>query len=330
MAAAQTHVTPEAIVQTAAGYMAAKHLFAASELGVFEAVAGGAETSAELAARLGIDAEAARLLADALVATGLLRRDGDAYANTEVTETFLAGGPGPDLRPLLRFWDRLSYPLWQGFEGALRGVPRPAHAPSEEEAEIFSLGVEAITGASAHALAASYPFDRHRRVLDVGGGTGSFLRAVLGEHPHLSGTLFELEETAAVARGSLAGSELEQRIEIEVGDMLADRLPVAHDAFLLANVVHLFSLEHTRLLFERIRAAAEPGARMLLVDFWTDPTHSDPPLAALMAGEFLLVSGEGRAYSVVEVEGLAAETGWRIASQQPLAGPQSLLVAEAV
>ena len=73
----------------------------------------------------------------------------------------------------------------------------------------------------------------------------------------------------------------------------------------------------------------EVGARALLVDFWTDPSHTQPLFAALMAAELLVVAG-GDVYSAAEVQGWLAETGWTMVDQQPLAGPAGLIVAEAV
>ena len=72
------------------------------------------------------------------------------------------------------------------------------------------------------------------------------------------------------------------------------------------------------------------GARLLIVDLLTDPTHTQPVGAALMAGEFLVIAGHGDVYSDAEVRGWLQETGWRPVETKPLAGPTSLLVAEAV
>jgi hypothetical protein len=79
----------------------------------------------------------------------------------------------------------------------------------------------------------------------------------------------------------------------------------------------------------RVRTAVEPGARLLLVDWWTDPTHTQPLATALMAGEFLAQVG-GDVYSEEEMNSWLAETGWRPVETLPLAGPQSAIVAEAV
>ena len=79
-----------------------------------------------------------------------------------------------------------------------------------------------------------------------------------------------------------------------------------------------------------MRAAVSPSARLLLADLWTDPTHSQPPPAAMMSGEFLVVTGEGQAYSEEEADEWLAKTGWKKLQHKPLSGPFSLIVAEAV
>ena len=116
--------SPEPIMRLAFGFMAAKHLFAANDLGLFEALGEGPTDLHGLAARTGLTARATRISADAMVALGLLERLGDLYANTETAATFLAGGSPADLRPLLRFWDKISFPAWAELAGALARGPK--------------------------------------------------------------------------------------------------------------------------------------------------------------------------------------------------------------
>jgi O-methyltransferase involved in polyketide biosynthesis len=96
-----------------------------------------------------------------------------------------------------------------------------------------------------------------------------------------------------------------------------------------ANVVHYFLPEQNLELLRRLRAATEPGARLLAVDFWTDPTHTAPLPAVLMGGEFLCHVG-GDVYSEQEMQSWLADTRWRYVETLPVAGPQSAIVAEAV
>jgi SAM-dependent methyltransferase len=326
----ETTVTPEPIIRIAAGFMAAKHLFAASELRLFEALADAPAPLEALAARTGLTPRAARISADAMVALGLLDRVGDTYRNSAISDRFLAGRTATDLRPLLRLWDRVSYPAWQDLAGALgRGPRREIFELDDELQQVVSAGIEAVLAGPAAALANSYDFAAHRRLLDVGGGTGSWSVAAVRAHPGLTATVLELPVVAAMARERVAAAGLEGRIDVVEGDAMAGALPTGHDVVLVANLVHYWSPAQNRDLLGRIRAAAEPGARLLLADFWTDATHTSPVHAALMAGEFAVHLENGDVYSVDEVREWLAATGWRFIEHVPLAGPQSLVVAAA-
>jgi len=174
-----------------------------------------------------------------------------------------------------------------------------------------------------------HDFSEYRSVLDLGGGTGSFLVALLRKHPRLRTTLFELPTVAPVARLRLHDEADGQHVTVVAGDFFTDAIPTGFDAVILANVVHLFSPERKRELLRRIRHAVPATSRLLLVDFWTDPTHTRPLPAALLAGEFLMIGGEGDVYSEHEVRGWLSACGWQPIEHKALAGVTSLLVAEA-
>jgi ubiquinone/menaquinone biosynthesis C-methylase UbiE len=317
-------------MRLAAGFMAAKHLFAASELGIFEALADSPATLDALAARTGLTRRAARISADAMVALGLLDRDGGTYRNGAVAAAFLAGRPsGPgDLRPFLRFWDKISFPTWEGLADALgHGPSKQVFDLDPELQEITSAGIEAILAGPAAAFAARPDLTDRRRLLDIGGGTGSWSIAAVRAHPDLTATVLDLPVTADIARKRVAGSDVADRIDVVSADAMTDPLPDAHDAFLVANVVHYGSPERNTALLHRVRAVADPGARLYLADFWTNPDHTEPLMAALMAGEFAVHLTQGDVYSVDEVREWLTATGWEFVEHAPLAGPQSLIVA---
>jgi O-methyltransferase domain len=91
-------------------------------------------------------------------------------------------------------------------------------------------------------------------------------------------------------------------LNIVEGDVFKDALPAGHDALIVANTAHVFSASHNIELMRKMRAGVQPGARLLLVDLWTDPSHTQPGQAALISGEFLVISGEGQAYSEQEAD----------------------------
>jgi SAM-dependent methyltransferase len=321
-------LTPDLILQLATSFMATRYLIAAVQVGVFEALGDAALDLDDLAARIAVPRRTARICTDAMVALGLLERDGPLYRNTLAADAFLSGRGPRDLRPFVRLMDR-RYPAWAEFTEAIRAGQGPSF-PTDLDPEtqrVYSAGVESVTAGSARALAESYEFGGHKRLLDLGGGTGSFLIPILERHPAIECGLFDTPPVIALARENLKAHESDGRVRFYEGDLLQDQLPAGYDAFLLANVVHLLTPEHNRDLLVRAHASAPSGARLLLVDFWTDSTHTQPVFAAIMAGQFLL-SGEGDVYSEDEMRDMLAAAGWVMSGRRPLTGPASLLVAE--
>lgn len=324
-------VTPEPIMKIAMGFMAAKHLFTASSIGLFEALADGPASLEDIAEKTSVPTRTVGIIAAAMVSLGLIDRQSDRYRNGAVAAAFLAGADGPDMRPMLRFWNYISYPTWEKLEEAVRTGQGQAQFGgfSEQQQQIFSQGVESFTAGTAAALSKAYDFSRHQRVLDVGGGTGSFLLAILQHQSNLTGTLFELPGACAVARQRLANTPEAPRINVVEGSFFHDPLPSGHDVLIVANTVHVLSAAHNIELMRSMRGQVNAGARLLLVDLWTDPTYSEPTAAALMSGEFLVISGEGQAYSEQDADGWLQQTGWRKVERKPLVGPASVIVAEA-
>jgi hypothetical protein len=327
-----TELTPDPVMRIATGFMASKHLFAAAAIGLFEKLAGRPMTLEQLATACGVPLRTLRISADAMVSLGLIERDGGRYRNGAAASAFLSGtGDGPDLRPMLRFWDRISYNLWVGLEGAVRGGEgqRQFNRFSDDEQQIFSAGVEAFSGGAAAALATSYDFSAHRHVLDVAGGNGSFLIAILRRHVTLRATLFELPGACAVARQRLAQEPEGIRVTVAEGDFFKDPLPDGHDLMIVANTVHVLSATNNIELLKNMRAHTTAGARLLLVDLWLDASRAAPQPAPLMSGEFLVMSGEGQAYGEADADEWLAQSSWRKLECRSLVGPASVIIAEA-
>jgi ubiquinone/menaquinone biosynthesis C-methylase UbiE len=324
-------VSPAPIIELVSGFRAAKFVMAASELGLFEALCEAPATIDVLATRVGLTRRAARICADAMVAVGLLDRHGDTYRNSALAATYLAGATPEDLRPFIRFSDASSYPAWTNLADALRHGPSVKQITdlTPELQKVFSEGVEALNAGPAATLAETADFTGCHRLLDVGGGTGSWSIAIARAHPHMTATVFELPQVADLARQRIAEQGLAGRIETVSGDVLTAELPAGHDCSLLANVFHCFSPEDNQRLLAKVRRAVRPGARLFLADYWTNPTHTEPVLAALMAGEYAVNIEDGDVYSLAEAREWLAATGWRFIACEQIDGPKSVVVAEA-
>lgn len=321
-----TTASPEPIMRTLLGLAAAQYLMVANDAGVFEQLGDDALTVEELATRTQVPVRSVRILADALVACGFLEKDGGRYRNGPVAATFLSGRTPVDLRPYVRMAHKIDYPAWGRFDEVIRAGGETAgdelfHVSGEAQ-RVMSEGIAALTSLGAAALAGAYDFGRFGRLLDVAGGAGIHLQTVLEANLQLDGTLFELPPVAARARQRLEPLIDAGRATVIEGDVFEDELPTGHDVVLVAHTLHLFTPEPNRELLERIRKSTDRGARLLLVDFWTDAEHTEPAPAALLAGEFYRLNG-GQAYSVDEAQAWLAETGWRFLEHRSLAAPST-------
>jgi hypothetical protein len=97
---------------------------------------------------------------------------------------------------------------------------------------------------------------------------------VLERWPPLRATLFELSPVPAIARERLAGNALAERIQVVDGDFLLDPIPPGHDGVIIANIAHNLSPDRNVELLRRVRDRVPDGARLLMVDFWTDASHT--------------------------------------------------------
>ncbi|MBM2614896.1 methyltransferase domain-containing protein [Actinoplanes sp. LDG1-06] len=300
--------------------MISKTVFAAVEFGLFEAAGPQAATSQELANRCGIPQRSARALADLLADAGLLVREGGAFRNAPDAEAFLSGRGPADLRTMARYWETVSYPAWEHAVEAFRTRQGVRPVLDKAQTEAYESTVALVTAETAADLARAYNFGRHHRLLDVGGGYGTFVKPILTAYGNLTATLIDLPE--------VAGAVAEQRIPrlTAIGaDVFESPLPGGHDLILVANLVHLLPPERIAELFRRLRSVAAPGTTLLLVDWWR--TELAPhPSARFGAGEFLIISG-GDLYQVDEVAGWLGETGWTFTGLTELPPPSGVIQA---
>ncbi|WP_326558434.1 methyltransferase [Micromonospora sp. NBC_01796] len=317
---------PVRITGVASGFMTAKALFVAAEVGLFAAVPAEGASARTIAERCELPERSARALADLMVAAGLLEHDGRHYRNAPDAEAFLAGRGPLDLRAMLRYWDTVSYPTWTRASTAFRTRQGVRAELDGAQTQAYESAVALVTAETAADVAAAYDFGPHRRVLDVGGGIGTFARPILRAFPQLTATLLDLPEVVEVARAEVSGDPLADRMELRGADVFVDPLPEGHDAVIVANFLHLFSPERNVELLTRLRAALAPQGRLLLVDWWRDPV-APHPATRLGAGEFLMISG-GDTYEVADVARWLEVSGWRFVTHLPLPPPSGLIVAE--
>lgn len=114
-------------------------------------------------------------------------------------------------------------------------------------------------------IVAGFDWSRFSSIVDVGGGQGTLLAAILTGHPRLRGHLVDLEATAAEARRTFSAHGLDDRIEVTAGSFF-DELPAGADAYLLVDILHDWDDEHADRILARCAEAAHPTGRVLVIE----------------------------------------------------------------
>jgi len=315
---------PGPILQLATGYWASQALLTANRMGVFAALAESDATAEEIAERLGSRPRSTRLLLDACAALGLLRRDGDRYANTELATAFLVPGSPAFLGDALRYSDDLYQP-WAHLDEAVRR-DEPTLPPSEilgddpDKTRHFVRGMHNRALGIARGLVEVIDLAGRRRLLDVGGGPGTYSCLLTQRYDGLRATVLDLPPVVAIAREIIAEMGATDRVTTTAGDFLTAAWPGDNDALLISGVFHRQSETECRRLIASAFDALVPGGQLMVADVFTTP-EGKSPFAALFGLNMLISAPGGGVHSATDVAQWITATRFEDVALRPLPPP---------
>lgn len=178
----------------------------------------------------------------------------------------------------------------------------PLHErPAEESLRAFIGAMHVVSAPQAARLVASAGASGARRLLDVGGGPGTYTMAFLAAEPSLEATLFDLPPVVEIARERLVRAGLGSRVTLVPGDFTRDELPAGHDLAWLSAILHQNSPAENDALYSRIFRALVPGGRLVIRDHVMGPERTTPRAGALFAVNMLVGTSGGGTYTFEEI-----------------------------
>lgn len=304
--------------QAAGSYRLAQAIAAFAELRLADALAGGPRTSADVAAATGYHEPYLNRLLRALAGAGVLVQSDGCYALTEASRALGSHDPVGDM---VRGW--VAFPPTYAAFGQLAAAVRTGRPPFELahgcDFHAYMAAHPAMGRAYDDAMESTvdafeetvdhYDFSHFGTVVDVGGGGGAFLVALLRAHPDMRGICFDLPAVIEGARRRGIPEDVAPRLELIAGDFFRDPLPQA-DAYTLFTVLRLFEDEQATALLAAIRSVMPDTAAVVVEDFWL-PEGTLPPLLGLADLQALCVYG-GRDRTRSEYETLLGAAGLRL------------------
>ncbi len=298
------------LMRLANGYAESKTLLIATDVGLFTALGNKPRRAGELARICRTTREGISLLANALVGLNLLTVRNGLYRNTAITRTFLDARSPRAVTNLL--W--LLTHHWSDWTETARVIRRgrvgwtPITTTTEFRRR-FALAMHERSRVLAPLTISTIRLpNRPVRLLDLGGGPGSYSIALAERYQKLTG--FIVDQSVSVARSLIRMARLQHRLVARSGDVFAAKLGQGYDAVLVGNLLHDFNEVDNRRLLRRVREALTPGGKVFIVEFFLDASLTKPAEASVFSLLMYKFTPGGRSYGWHEVEGWLNDLGF--------------------
>jgi SAM-dependent methyltransferase len=211
--------------------------------------------------------------------------------------------------------------------GSLKHEKEWAKAMEEEKfADSFTAAMDCRGVYLAPAMAKQIDCNRHRRLLDVAGGSGVYACGMLARHPHLTAAVLEKPPVDAITRKCLAKRGFTDGISVHVADMFADPFPTDCDIHLFSNVLHDWDMPKVEQLLAKSYESLLPGGLFIAHDAHINADKSGPlPVAAYSV--MLMTITEGKCYSQAEMNDFLTRVGFEEVRYFPTAADRSVITA---
>jgi 2-hydroxy-4-(methylsulfanyl)butanoate S-methyltransferase len=309
----QPEIKPATIFRHAHGVYPPMAMLAGMQLDVFTPLKNGPMTAQALGKALGVKPEKLRLLLYALVQAELLGVDDDRFANTPEADAYLVRGCANYMGSVHELYSDLWGAALTAGQSVRAGTPQVKHdfaAMSDAELAAFFRGLHAGAVATGRQLAATYGFERFRKLLDVGGGSGGVAMAACESCPKLKATVIDLPRVAAIAKSIVKEAKLEDRVRVLAGDV-RERAPEGRfDAAVLRNLIQVLGRDDAGRTLQNVGGAIDPGGALFIVGHVLEDSRLAPAAAVAMNLAFLSIYDEGQAYTEREHRAWLAQSGF--------------------
>ncbi|HVZ74411.1 MAG TPA: methyltransferase [Polyangia bacterium] len=318
---------PQAVLsQMINGYWVTGSIHAAAKLGVAAAIGDAPRAIGEIAGAVGADTDSLYRLLRALAGLGIfVEGPGRTFAHTPLSLALRPGVPG-SMHGLalgtgllhLRAWPEITHAVKTG-ETAFRKVFGAEIfeylATDAEASQAFDEAMAGYTAATSAAVVAAYDFSPFQKIVDIGGGNGALLAAILEKTPRASGVTFDLPQPSQRAKEALGARGLAGRCEVVAGDFF-EGVPSGGDAYALKMIVHDWDDARSIAILKNVRKAIRPDGRVLIMESVVDPASGAGAPPKLLDINMLVMTG-GRERTADEFAALYRASGFELARIVP-------------
>lgn len=319
-----------ALSQMVSGYARTQVLYLTAKLGLADHMAPGSHHADELAVAVGAHPTALRRFLRVMVAMQIATQSGEDRFGLAPLGEFLRADHPASLRRTILYTGEVNYPAAGGLWHSLRtGEPafdhvfgRPYFEHFGRNPEVGGLFNELMSRATQQrsgAVIQAYDFASARLVIDLGGGNGTLLAAILKAHPHLRGRVYDRPPVVQEAEAFLAAQGLGDRADF-VGGSFFESVPTGGDLYLLSNILHDWDDEPAARILANCAAAMSAPSRLLVIEEVMPERVSDGPGVVLSDLAMMMLTG-GFERTREQYRHLLAGSGLELQTLTPIALP---------
>jgi SAM-dependent methyltransferase len=327
------------MLQIISGFWISRSVYVIGKLGIPDLLQTGPKTAEELAAATNTDAPSLFRILRALVSVGVLKSaEGGRFAQTPLSETLVTNAPG-SLR-----WFAISelgqehYPAWGNLMHSVKtgeiafdnffGVDVWKYfQQNPEDAAVFNNSMSNMTAAVNDALTSLYDFSQFGKIVDVGGGHGGLITAILQKNPEVKGVLFDAPQVIEGAQSKIAAAGLADRVETVAGDFFKS-VPEGGDAYIMKWIIHDWDDEKSNAILRNCRKQMKANGKLILVDCVV-PETDEPHFSKFIDLNMLVMTG-GKERTQKEFAQLLTDAGFKLVRVIHTDLPTSIVEAEPV
>lgn len=298
--------------------MESQLILTAHELGIFNHIGRESLTASQLSDQTGASERGITLLLDALVSSALLHKSENRYSNREENFNYLCREgkdyKGSTLDHMIKMRD-----MWLKLpEAVKRGTtPRKKEeslVTNRERNRSFILAMKEIGTPNAKIIAQNLDLSSYKKLLDLGGGPGSYSMELLKKNPQLSAVIVDLPLTLEVAKEVIEEEGMDNRISLKEGDFFNDpqcNLGSGYDAAIISNVLHIEGEEINRQVLRHVYKAMQSPGIIIIHESIIDEDRTSPTDRAMFALNMLVHTERGNCYTFNEMKSWLEEAGFK-------------------
>jgi hypothetical protein len=338
---ASTEIEPRvALLQMINAYMISQALYVAAKLGIADLLKDGPKSCDELAASCRAHSASLYRVLRTLASVNVFSELGPGcfrltpmaeVLRTDVPDSARGWAVFRGEKFLWHPWGELLYSVKSGkpaFNHVFGMEPFQYLEQNPEIASIYDDAMRSISAQKYQAVADAYDFSQVGMIVDVGGGNGGLLTAILNKHTKVKGVLAELPHVVESARKHIEAAGLADRCQCVSIDML-ESVPVGGDAYIVANVIHDWGDEPSISILRNCRRGMLEIGRVLVVEMVVPPGN-EPHLSKFIDLEMLVAHEGGKERSEVEYQQLFEKSGFRLTNVIPTKSPWSVVEGVAI